>query len=80
MYGVLKTERFATLFSFVVGFGLVAILIPVCKGDECFIKKAPSVKEMKENTYQIGSKCYQFKPESVDCPADGVIEAFKKNA
>lgn len=76
MFEVLKTEKFAILFSFLVGFGIIAIAYPVCKGDECYIKKAPSVEEMKKSTYRIGSKCYQFKPEIVDCPAKGVIESF----
>ncbi len=76
MFEQLKTEKFAILFSFILGFGLVAILIPVCKGDECFIKKAPLVEEMKSSTFKIGKKCYQFAPSSVECPAEGAIEAF----
>jgi hypothetical protein len=76
MYEILKTEKFAMFFSFVIGFAIIAITIPVCKGEECYIKKAPSVEEMKKSTYRIGSKCYQFKAESMECPAAGVIEAF----
>jgi hypothetical protein len=76
MYEILKTEKFAIFFSFIVGFGLIAITIPACKGDDCFIKKAPSVDEMKKSTFRIGSKCYQFTPETMECPATGVIEAF----
>lgn len=76
MYEILKTEKFATLFSFIIGFGLIAILIPVCKGDECFVKKAPSVEEMKKSTFHLGKKCYQFTSETVECPAKGAIEAF----
>ncbi len=64
------------MFSFIIGFGLIAILIPVCKGDACFLKKAPSVEDMKNSTYHIGKKCYQFTPEIVECPAEGAIEAF----
>lgn len=76
MYEILKTERFATMFSFIIGFGLIAILIPVCKGDECFLKKAPSVEDMKKSTYHIGKNCYQFTSETVECPAEGAIESF----
>jgi hypothetical protein len=76
MYEILKTEKFAVLFSFIIGFGLTVMMIPVCKGDACFVKKAPTVEEMKGSTFRLGSKCYQFKPEFVDCPKDGVIEAF----
>ena len=77
MYEILKTEKFAVLFSFIIGFGLVVMMIPVCKGDACFVKKAPTVEEMKSSTFRIGSKCYQFKSDLVDCPSDGVIEAFQ---
>lgn len=76
MYEIFKTEKFAILFSFIIGFGIIAILIPVCKGDSCFIQKAPSVAEMKKSTFKLGSKCYQFKSEPVECPVNGVIEAF----
>ncbi len=76
MFEVLKTEKFAVAFSGILGFALVALAIPACKGDECILKKAPSVKEMKESTFRIGSKCYQFRPQNVDCPAHGAIEAF----
>jgi hypothetical protein len=76
MYEILKTEKFAIFFSFIVGFSIIAITIPACKGDDCFIKKAPSVDEMKKSTFRIGSKCYQFTPETMECPATGVIEAF----
>jgi len=76
MYEILKTEKFAMLFSFIIGFGAVAMLIPVCKGDECFVKKAPSIDDMKSSTYRIGSKCYQFAPETISCPTTGVIESF----
>lgn len=77
MFEVLKTEKFAILFSAILGFAVIAITIPVCRGDECVVKKAPLVSEMKETTYKLGSKCYQFKPEFVDCPAKGAIEAFQ---
>ncbi len=76
MFEVLKTEKFATAFSGILGFALVVLAIPACKGDDCVVKKAPSVKEMKESTYRIGTKCYQFRPQTVDCPVKGAIEAF----
>lgn len=76
MFAVLKTSKFDIIFSVVVGFAIMSLTIPLCKGDECFIKKAPSVEEMKKSTFKIGSKCYQFKPEIQTCPATGAIEAF----
>lgn len=77
MFEVIKTEKFAVAFSAIVGFAIVALAIPACKGDDCVVKKAPSVQELKESTYRIGTKCYQFRPEAMDCPATGAIEAFQ---
>ena len=76
MFAILKTSKFDIIFSVVVGFAIMSLTIPICKGDECFIKKAPSVDEMKKSTFKIGSKCYQFKSEIMSCPAKGAIEAF----
>jgi hypothetical protein len=76
MFEVLKTKKFATAFSFILGFSIVVFLIPVCTGDQCFIKKAPSPEEMKKTTYRLGKKCYQFRPDVVQCPTKGAIESF----
>ena len=74
----IKTEKFAIVFSALLGFALIALAIPVCKGDECFIKKAPSVEEMKKSTFKLNTKCYQFRPEILSCPKEKekVIDAF----
>jgi hypothetical protein len=80
MYDILKTEKFAFLFSFLIGFALVSLLIPTCKDAECQVKKAPLIEEMKQTTFLLQTKCYQFKPEIVDCPSHGVIEAFSNAA
>ena len=77
MFAALKTENFAIMFSVILGFAIPSLLIPVCKGDQCFIKKAPSAEEMKKSTFRVGSKCYQFRPETMDCPAKGAIESFQ---
>ena len=76
MFAVLKTEKFAQLFSFIIGFGIIAIALPVCKGDACFTRKAPSVQEMKESTYRIGSKCYQFKPSIMEYGGTGLSNRY----
>ncbi len=76
MYEILSTEKFAIFFSFIIGAAIVALTTPICKGTECYIMKAPPLNEIKTSTYRLGSKCFQFKGEPVDCPANGVIEAF----
>ena len=76
MFGFLKSETFNVIGSFIIGMGIIAVLKPVCKGTECIIQKAPSVSEVVGSTYQIGSKCYQFKTTQIDCPERGIIEPF----
>jgi len=77
MFAVLKTSKFDIIFSFLIGFAIMSLTIPLCKGEECYVKKAPSIDEMKKSTFKIGSKCYQFKPEILTCPESGTIEAFQ---
>jgi hypothetical protein len=76
MFEVLKTDKFNIIFSFLIGFTIMVITIPICKDDKCIVKKAPAIDDMKKYTYQLGSKCYQFKPSVMTCPAEGYIEAF----
>jgi len=77
MFEVLKTDKFNIIFSFLIGFTIMVLTIPMCKDDACIIKKAPSIDDMKKNTYKIMNKCYQFKPNVITCPAEGYIEAFE---
>jgi hypothetical protein len=74
---MLKTEKFALVFSFLMGFSIIVIAIPVCQGEECIVKKAPEMEEMKKSTFKLGAKCYQFRPEIEACPKKGAIENFE---
>jgi hypothetical protein len=77
IWDFLKSKKFNFVFSFILGIGLAAILRPACKGDQCITMKAPLMKDIKGSTFQLGSKCYQFSIENMDCPTKGVIEAFQ---
>jgi len=77
IWDFLKSKKFNFIFSFLIGLGIAAILRPVCKGDTCITLKAPPIHEVNSATYQLGSKCYQFRTENIDCPPKGVIEAFQ---
>jgi len=57
----LKTKKFHILFSFLLGIFIVIIWRPVCKNDDCIKHVLPDMKEINSSTYQLGSKCYQFK-------------------
>jgi hypothetical protein len=74
---ILKTQMFNIIFSFALGLGIIAILRPVCKGDDCNLVKAPPLKEWDGFVYRMGAKCYEYTSKIVDCPAtEGLIESF----
>lgn len=76
MFEFLKSKAFHTAFSFIIGLGLMALLRPICHGKECLIEKAPPLHEVETSTYQLGSKCYQFRGTPMECPSSGVVESF----
>lgn len=79
MFEFLKSEKFNLFFSFLIGLAIMTLFKPSCKG-ECVTHKAPPLEEVKAATYQMGEKCYQFRAETVDCPAagsKGVVESFQ---
>jgi hypothetical protein len=78
MFEFLKSKNFDAVFSLVLGLGLMALLKPGCKDSECHIQKAPPYEEVKSSTYQLGSKCYNFEAETMECPMTGVIEPFER--
>jgi len=73
----LKNPIFCTLVSFMLGLAIVVILAPICHGKQCMIVKAPPINEIRKSVYHIASKCYKFEAVQMDCPAEGVIEAFE---
>jgi hypothetical protein len=75
---LLKSNSFNVLFSFLLGLGIICIIRPMCKGDNCNVFKAPKIKEFDGNVYMISRDCYEFKPEIVECPSSGTIEAFEE--
>jgi hypothetical protein len=73
----LKNPIFGTMISFMLGLAIVIIIAPICHGKECMIVKAPPIHEVRDSIYHIASKCYKFETVQMDCPAQGVIEAFE---
>ena len=80
---ILKHPYFNMVFSFLLGIGIVALIRPACKDATgqptvCSISKAPPVNEWNNTVYHVGSKCYEYKTKTVDCPKDksGYIESF----
>ena len=73
----LKNPIFCSLVSFMLGLALVVIVAPICRGRDCMVVKAPPIHEVKDSIYHIGTKCYKFETVQMECPAQGVIEAFE---
>lgn len=71
-----KNPYFNTVFSFILGLGLVIIARPVCKGTDCLKEKAPKPIEWNGNIYQFGKSCHKYSTVIVDCPTEGCIEPF----
>jgi len=73
----LKNPIFGTMVSFMLGLAIVIIIAPICHGKECMIVRAPPIHEVRDSVYHIASKCYKFDTVQMECPAQGVIEAFE---
>jgi hypothetical protein len=76
MFEFVKQKSFHTIASFIIGLGIAAILRPTCPTGVCTVFKAPSIDEVTSTTYQLGSRCYQFRSETTECAASGVVEPF----
>jgi hypothetical protein len=73
----LKNPVFCILVSFMLGLAIVVIVAPICHGKECMVVRAPPIHEVRDSVYHIASKCYKFETVQMDCPAQGVVEAFE---
>ena len=73
----LKNPIFGYMVSFMLGLALVIIMAPICHGKECMIVKAPPIHEVRDSIYHIATKCYKFETVQMECPAQGVVEAFE---
>jgi len=78
---VINDERFNMFFSFIIGIGIICMIRPICRGEDCNVQKAPSEKDFDKYVYRLGNgKCYEFKTNIVECPVSGTIEGFRECA
>jgi hypothetical protein len=70
--------KLAFIISCLIGFGLAAMMRPLCKGPDCIVIRGPEVSQFKDSVYQIGEGCYEFKVKTTECPADktGLVKTF----
>jgi hypothetical protein len=77
---VIRNPRFSYFFSFIIGVGIMVIIFHRdCTSNSllCQKLKAPSISEIKDAIYIIGTDCYKFKDVQVKCSDDGnLIEAY----
>jgi len=77
LFTFIHSNTFNIIWSAILGMGIVAVLKPSCKPGECVTKKAPSADEVTKAPYQIGTKCYKFSTNPVDCSGVDIIEPFR---
>jgi hypothetical protein len=77
IWDILKSRKFGTFFSFMLGIGLVCLFRPICQGNECNIAKPPPINDFNGSVYKMGRDCYEFTTEISECPQSGSIEAFR---
>jgi hypothetical protein len=67
MFEFIRSKNYQIFFSFLLGLFIVLVVRPSCKNESCIKHINPSSQDISASTYQLGSKCYQFKYESVAC-------------
>jgi len=75
---IMEHPRLAFIISCMIGFGLAAMMRPLCKGPDCIVIRGPEVGQFQNSVYQIGDGCYEFKIKTEKCPVDrtGLIKTF----
>ena len=63
----LHTTTGRIILSIILGFGLASLFRQVCKGKNCYVFKAPSLEETKNQTFKYDGKCYSYNQIQVKC-------------
>lgn len=64
---LLYTERGNIIVSILLGLGLSALFVPVCKSNDCIDFISPNMYSEDKKRYRIENNCYQNKVIPVDC-------------
>jgi hypothetical protein len=64
---VMALPYFGLVLSALLGFGVAALLRPVCRGDACTLERAPPVSATRNKVFQYGDRCVEFKARPVPC-------------
>lgn len=71
---IMQLKGISTIISLLLGFGLAAILRPVCKGPDCVVVRGPAVSDIRNAVYQFGTKCVEFKTKPMECPKSDTVK------
>lgn len=55
------------IISILLGLGLASLFRKTCKDRDCMVFRPPPMKEVNNQVYQYGDKCYKFKEHAVPC-------------
>ena len=72
----LHTTTGRIILSIILGFGLASLFRQVCKGKNCYVFKAPSLEETKNQTFKYDGKCYSYNQKQVKCDKTKRIVRF----
>ena len=64
---LLYSPRSPIIISIIIGFGLATIFRKTCSLRGCYVFKGPSLSKVENKVFQMGEKCYTYKPHHTSC-------------
>jgi len=64
---LLHTETGRIIISIVLGLGIASLFRKACKNRSCIVFRAPPLKDLEKDVYQLDDRCYEYKPKAVKC-------------
>lgn len=58
------------MISMLFGLAFAFIFQKACKDKKCVTIESPPMAEIKQTTYRIGNKCYNYVPRMIACEED----------
>ena len=68
---LVHTKSGKYIMSILLGLGLATLFRTVCKDKRCLLQAAPpNIKEIQDQVYKHGTKCYKYSTISTTCDAN----------
>jgi hypothetical protein len=65
-----QTKNGRIIMSILLGLGLSSLFRKSCKNRNCIVFKAPSIKEIKDKTFEFNNKCYKYNETNIKCDSN----------